>query len=169
MPFSSEEKESRCRGSAKQIYVHIYIYIYREEVEEGGAGAEKRTTWEAEVPAVRRHIGSDTSNPEATPQIPPSCWTSCSLHNRIRMNRPSPGLSPPSPSRLLVYTLLALFGPLPRLPSASCLRRLSCFPLLPPFHHTLLSPTFTLSFSRSLLPRDVFSRAPRMHLDSSFP
>lgn len=54
------------------------------------AVAEKRTT-KRRRNAVHSHIGSDTGNPEAaTPQIPPSCWTSCSLHNRIRMNRPSP-------------------------------------------------------------------------------
>lgn len=71
---------------------------------EGEAGAEKRTTTTRRWYAVRSHIGSDTSNPEATPQIPPSCWTSCSLHNRIRMNRPSPALS--SLSLLLLLSFL---------------------------------------------------------------
>lgn len=90
---------------------------------EGGGGAEKRATRRRRY-AVRSHIGSDTSNPEATPQIPPSCWTSCSLHNRIRMNRPSPALSspspPPSPSFLFILfsrfsDSYSLFRPLRRL------------------------------------------------------
>lgn len=70
----------------------LYSGERRKEVGTGGtAAAEKRTTRRRRN-AVRSHIGSDTGNPEAaaaTPQILPSCWTSCSLHNRIRMNRPS--------------------------------------------------------------------------------
>jgi len=111
----------------------------------GGGVAEKRTTRWRRRNAVRSHIGSDTSNPEATPQIPPSCWTSCSLHNRIRMNRPSPTrprssaspsrqCPPPpplSPTCLLVYSLLAPRTPRSSpasLPSASSLLSLPSSP-----------------------------------------
>lgn len=101
---------------------------------------------------VRSHIGSDTSNPEATPQIPPSCWTSCSLHNRIRMNRPRPPFLLPLLLPLaFLFTLLPLRAPIlplspPLLPFA---------PLLPFFlrHSSLLlsprlsSPFSTLRFS----------------------
>lgn len=111
---------------------------------------------EAEVRGPQSHGGGDTSNPEATPQIPPSCWTSCSLHNRIRMNRPSPALSSlstPSPSCLLVYTLLALFE----------LGVLSFFPFCP-LPSTLSSLTLSL-FSRLPYPfstRGSFSYPPRL-------
>lgn len=81
MSFFSEEVESRCRISRTDLR--------REEEKEE---EQKKRTTRRRRNAVRSHIGSDTSNPEATPQIPPSCWTSCSLHNRIRMNRPSPAL-----------------------------------------------------------------------------
>lgn len=79
MSFFSEEVESRCRISRTDLR--------RDEEKEE---EQKKRTTRRRRNAVRSHIGSDTSNPEATPQIPPSCWTSCSLHNRIRMNRPSP-------------------------------------------------------------------------------
>lgn len=44
------------------------------------------------------HIGSNSGIHLATPQILQSCWTSCTLHNRIRMNRPLPPSPPPPPS-----------------------------------------------------------------------
>lgn len=81
MSFFSEEIESQCRISRTDLR--------REEEKEE---EQKKRTTRRRRNAVRSHIGSDTSNPEATPRIPPSCWTSCSLHNRIRMNRPSPAL-----------------------------------------------------------------------------
>lgn len=81
MSFFSEEVESRCRISRTDLR--------REEVKEE---EQKKRTTRRRRNSVRSHIGSDTSNPEATLQILPSCWTSCSLHNRIRMNRPSPAL-----------------------------------------------------------------------------
>lgn len=90
MSFFSEEVESRCRISRTDLR--------RDEEKEE---EQKKRTTRRRRNAVRSHIGSDTSNPEATPQIPPSCWTSCSLHNRIRMNRPSPAL-------VLLFSILLL-------------------------------------------------------------
>lgn len=78
MSFFSEEVESQCR--------------IRSTRRGKGGRAEKENNGGGGGTRFRSHIGSDTSNPEATLQIPPSCWTSCSLHNRIRMNRPSPAL-----------------------------------------------------------------------------
>lgn len=141
MPFSSEAVESRCRIGRTDLR--------RGRGGEGGAGAEKRTTRRRRY-AVRSHIGSDTSNPEATPQIPPSCWTSCSLHNRIRMNRPSPALSSLSTlslSCLLVYTLLALFELV-----------FPLFPSLPSFVSFLSSFFDTLLSLSPRLPYPFFTR-----------
>lgn len=121
---------------------------------------------------VRGHIGGDTSNPEATPQIPPSCWTSCSLHNRIRMNRPSPALSSlstPSPSCLLVYTLLALFelGVLSFFPFDTLLSHpFSLFTFIVSFFHSRI---FFLSSAPFSFLETFLSLAQRMPLDSSFP
>jgi len=146
-PFPRKRKNSV--GSAKRIYV-----------EKRRRRRSKSRKEDNEKTEVRGHIGSDTSNPEATPQIPPSCWTSCSLHNRIRMNRLSPALSSPSPSCLLVYTLLALFGisltSLLRLPSSSflfCLLSLTLLSLLFHVYFILfLFVDFPSIFRVSLLP-----------------
>lgn len=79
-----------------------------DEVQEEEEEKQKRGQRGGGGNVVRSHIGSDTSNPEAaTPQILPSCWTSCSLHNRIRMNRPSPA------RLLLLFSLLSSFSILP--------------------------------------------------------
>lgn len=131
--------------------------------------------------AVRSHIGSDTSNPEAaTPQILPSCWTSCSLHNRIRMNRPSPAFSFSS-RRLLSSSVL-----LPPCLYSTRASRPSSISLSSVFYlDILLAPFFSPFFSLSLFSFPDFSPpdcqplrfplprgarlAQRMPLDSSFP
>lgn len=182
MPFSSEKREveSQCRISRTDL---------RREREKGcggdggggGGKAEKRTTRRRRN-AVRSHIGSDTSNPEAaTPQIPPSCWTSCSLHNRIRMNRPSP-------TRLLllvcVLHLASLFTPSAPLgcsiPFLSSFLTLFCPCLFLSLSLSVSSSLFLFpfpfaDFSPPDHPLFVFflywdvPLAQRMPLDSSFP
>lgn len=114
--------------------------------------------------AVRSHIGSDTSNPEAaTPQILPSCWTSCSLHNRIRMNRPSPAFSFSS-RRLLSSSVL-----LPPCLYSTRASRPSSISLSSVFYlDTLLAPFFSPFFSLSLLfSRSFSSRLPAPSFPSS--
>lgn len=127
--------------------------------------------------AVRSHIGSDTSNPEAaTPQILPSCWTSCSLHNRIRMNRPSPA------RLLLLFSLLSSFSILPPCLYSTRASRLSHPSPFSSYLDTLPALSLSLSLFRSqisLLPTTISSSSPsssgvarlaqRMPLDSSFP
>lgn len=114
--------------------------------------------------AVRSHIGSDTSNPEAaTPQILPSCWTSCSLHNRIRMNRPSPAFSFSS-RRLLSSSVL-----LPPCLYSTRASRPSSISLSSVFYlDTLLAPFFSPFFSLSFLfSRSFSSRLPAPSFPSS--
>lgn len=160
MSFFSEEVESQCR-------------IRSTRGGEGGR-AEKENNGGGGGTRFRSHIGSDTSNPEATLQIPPSCWTSCSLHNRIRMNRPSP-------APVLLFTIFLLHFASLFILSSRAFRACIPFFLLPfPtsrfFHDALLSLScFLFSLFRlqiypttlSLLPRDVLL-AQRMPLDSSF-
>lgn len=133
-------------GSTRKRKVQVEVEEEKQKRGQRGGGGN----------AVRSHIGSDTSNPEAaTPQILPSCWTSCSLHNRIRMNRPSPArllllFSPLSSFSVLplVYTLPAPLGsPHPSLlflpfPSILTLFRLSFHP----------SPSSLFRLQISLLP-----------------
>lgn len=64
--------------------------------------------------------------PAATPQILQSCWTSCSLHNRIRMNRPLPPSLPLVASSYGFILFTRRFYP-PALRTASH----RCLPLLP--------------------------------------
>lgn len=81
----------------------------KRRARKGGGGQ-----WVEGTAEYTGHIGSNSGIHLATPQILQSCWTSCSLHNRIRMNRPLPPSLPPSPPPTVLFSLRAAFT----LPSA---------------------------------------------------
>lgn len=90
-----ESKGERCAEERKERD----IGEKRRRARKGG----RRERWVEGTAEYTGHIGSNSGIHLATPQILQSCWTSCSLHNRIRMNRPLPPSTPslpplPSPS-----------------------------------------------------------------------
>lgn len=160
MPFSSEEV-----GVAVSDRLDRSTYTQTRRMRSSG----KEDNEEAEERGP--HLGSDSSSPtEATPQIPPSCWTSCSLHNRIRMNRPSPVLPVFSFSSASSFSVpISLFIFFSRFSgSYSLFLPLLRFP--PPFADALLAPVLFLFLPSSALADFPSLRyPPRRHLSRDVP